>query len=349
MIDNKKGRNYNLDIMKFILSIFVVLIHAEVDIHILTPFLRMAVPLFFITSSYFFFRNFHLSNDRKKTMQIFLKRNMILYGIWFVILLPVTLPARDWFDSGIMSGMVLLLQSFFFNSTFRASWYLMALNIGMCLSVLLVRKLTPRVQLFLTLPIYLLCCLFTNYYGVAELSGDLMVGYNTYIFVFISLANSFPVALFWIACGRLFAENKEGSLKHRGLLVLISSVLLIAEHLIVSRLGLQKGNDCYIMLIPICYLVFEWVLHTKPLELKSHSGLIRAMVTRSGNISTLIYVSHASVISVLFSVAEDIMKTEFYGLEWCVCFITMIACLSLCAIVFVLERQKTLRWLKYLY
>ena len=50
MIETSKGRNYNVDIMKFILSIFVVLIHAEVDIGILTPFLRIAVPLFFITA-----------------------------------------------------------------------------------------------------------------------------------------------------------------------------------------------------------------------------------------------------------------------------------------------------------
>ena len=142
MIDTSKGRNYNVDIMKIILSIFVVLIHAEVDMGILTPFLRIAVPLFFITSSYFFFQKFYLSNDRKKVILNFLKRNMILYGIWFIILLPVTLPGRDWFEDGILLGMIRFLQSFFFNGTFRASWYLMALNIGMCFSVFLARKLT---------------------------------------------------------------------------------------------------------------------------------------------------------------------------------------------------------------
>lgn len=349
MIDTKKERNYNLDIMKFILSIFVVLIHAEVDLVVLTPFLRIAVPLFFITSSYFFFRKFNSSNDRKTLTLNFLKRNMILYGIWFVILLPVTLPGRDWFDNGIMPGIIKFLQSFFFNGTFRASWYLMALNIGMCLSMLIARKLTAMLQLILTLPIYLLCCLFTNYYGAAELSGDLMVGYNAYIFVFRSLANSFPVSLFWIACGRLFAEKKVKSPKHQRILLLFSSVLLIAEHLIVNRLGLQNGNDCYIMLIPVCFVVFDWILCIKPLKIKSHSVLIRTMITRSGNISTLLYVSHASIINVLLFVAKKIMKIDFYGMEWCVFLITMIACLSLCGIVFALEQKKPFRWLKYSY
>lgn len=349
MIETSKGRNYNVDVMKFILSIFVVLIHAEVDIGILTPFLRIAVPLFFITSSYYFFRKFNVSNEPKKIILNFLKRNMILYGIWFILLLPVTLPGRDWFDDGIMLGMIKFLQSFFFNGTFRASWYLMALNIGMCLSLLLAHKLTARLQLLLTLPFYLLCCLFTNYYGMAELSGDLMIGYNAYIFVFRSLVNSFPVSLFWIACGRWFAEKKASSPKYRSILMLFSSFFLIAEHLIVSRLGLQKGNDCYIMLIPICYLVFEWLLHIKPLELKSHSNLSRTVITRSGNISTLIYVSHASIINVLFFAAENMLKIDFYGIEWCVFFITTIACLSLSAIIFALEHLKPFRWLKYSY
>ena len=45
--------NNAIDMMKLILSIFVVLIHSEVNLGMFTPFLRIAVPLFFIISSFF--------------------------------------------------------------------------------------------------------------------------------------------------------------------------------------------------------------------------------------------------------------------------------------------------------
>jgi hypothetical protein len=124
-------------------------------------------------------------------------------------------------------------------------------------------------------------------------------------------------------------------------------VLLIAEHLAVSFLGLQKGNDCYIMLISVCYTVFDWILHAKPLELQGRCGLLSFAVGRSGNISTIIYVSHASVITVLSFVMKNILKADFASIEWCIFFITIIVCLSICCVFFALERAKPFSWLKY--
>ena len=151
----------------------------------------------------FFFRKINNGSVelRKNVLMSFLRRNMILYGFWFITLLPITLSVRNWFSEGIMK----FLQFFFFNSTFRASWDLMELNIGMCITLYFSLKLSVRMQMILTFPIYLLCCLFTNWYGVVEESALIIRGYHAYISIFRSLANSFPVALFWLAVGRWFA------------------------------------------------------------------------------------------------------------------------------------------------
>lgn len=49
-------QNYDIfDLAKFILAIFIIAIHSEFLPHILYPWLRIAVPLFFVISAYLFF------------------------------------------------------------------------------------------------------------------------------------------------------------------------------------------------------------------------------------------------------------------------------------------------------
>jgi surface polysaccharide O-acyltransferase-like enzyme len=334
--------------MKLILSVFIVLLHSQVNIGIFTPFLRVAVPLFFITSAYFFFGKIQKTDHKTGVLLNFLKRNMILYGFWFVLLLPVTLYVKNWFSEGLWIGLVKFLQSLLFNSTFRASWYLMALNVGICLSLLVYKKLTAKQQLLVTLPVYLICCLSTNYFALVEKSSYVMAGYQAYIFVFRSIANSFPASLFWIAWGRWFAERGEKPIKKLPLTLGISSVLLVVEHVAVAWLDWQNGNDSYIMLIPFCVAMFGIVKNIK--NQKKHderNPFMQGVLKRGGNISTIIYVTHASIIAVLWAVFRRVL--QFPGAEWVVFGITLTLCLGISAVFFCLERFKWFKWLKYAY
>ena len=337
-------RNQGLDTMKLILSVFVVMIHAEVEIGILKPFLRMAVPLFFITSAYFFFQKIDscvTSQARRDVLLRFLKRNLILYGFWFVVLLPITLYVRDWFSGSLAQGIAGFLQSFLFNSTFRASWYIMALNIGMCIALLLSRWLTPGAQVLVALPVYLLCCLFTNYYGIAARFDGVMTAYNGYIAVFRSLSNSFPVSLLWLSLGRWFEQNHLPWAK-RWLYAAaaVCAVALVGEYLLVSHYSLQMGDDAYLMLLPLCAVIFCLV---------KDSGSRWQPVRRSGHISTIVYASHASVITVVGAVARKVMGAGFAGVNWVILGASLVICAAICAIVFRLEKHRRFRWLRWAY
>ena len=49
-------KNYDIfDFTKFILCLFIVSLHSGIVPNILSPFVRIAVPLFFMISSYLFF------------------------------------------------------------------------------------------------------------------------------------------------------------------------------------------------------------------------------------------------------------------------------------------------------
>ncbi len=337
-------RNQALDMMKLILSVFVVMIHAEVNIGILQPFLRVAVPLFFITSAFFFFKKVDTcttSRERRGVLIRFLKRNMTLYGFWFVVLLPVTLCIRDWFSGSVAEGLMRFLQSFLFNSTFRASWYIMALNIGMCMTLWLSRRLSPGAQMLVTLPVYLLCCLFTNYYELAVCSNALMNAYKGYISVFCSLSNSFPASLFWLSVGRYVAMEKQ-VLNKTLLYVLtgISAMALAAEHLFVCFYALPHGNDAYLMLVPLCIGVF---LSVKNANCKWN---IPASFAR---ISTIIYTTHATVITVVGAMLRRLIDRDWIGINWMIFAVSLAICLGIYMVIAAMEKHRKFRWLRCAY
>lgn len=322
----------------------MVLIHAEVKLGILSPFLRAAVPLFFITSGYFFFKKidtFCTAEKRRTLLVHFIKRNMALYGFWFVALLPVTLYIRDWFSGSLIDGILRFLQSFFFNSTFRASWYLMALNIGMCIVLKLSLKCTAGTQLILTFPVYLLCCLFTNYRGLAEQSPIVMSVYNNYVSIFRSLSNSFPVALLWLSLGRFFAQNKiKCNKKKLNIQIVVFAAGLIVEYLLVSHFGLQRGDDAYIMLIPLCCAVFCRIKDAK---------CVIGSNRRLGHISTIIYASHASVIMLVGFMIRQVLGADFVGDNWLIFTVSMLVCIVICRLIFTVEKYCGFHWLCYAY
>jgi peptidoglycan/LPS O-acetylase OafA/YrhL len=78
--ENKK--NYDvLDLTKFILSFLIVAIHTSLFPHILYPWLRVAVPLFFVISSFLLFSKINSSTsvDKRKIVRKFIVRQIKLY------------------------------------------------------------------------------------------------------------------------------------------------------------------------------------------------------------------------------------------------------------------------------
>ena len=342
---NAKGsiRNQSVDWMKLILSVFVVAIHAELPLGIFSPFLRTAVPLFFLVSGYFYFRKVRAATTENTHTEIlfrFWKRNMTLYAFWFVALLPITLYVRGWFSEGFTADALLrFLQSFFFNSTFRVSWYIMALCIGMTLIHALSRRLGTKTLLAVTFPIYLLCCLFTNYFGAVSSNEAVMGIYHGYLSVFSSLVNSFPASLFWLALANHLAAKPTLPERRRLFpVVFVGAALLVAEDLLVKHFRLQDVNDCYLSLLLICPAVFLLVLQTKTC---APSRL------RPGATSTVIYTTHASLIVLLSPILKRVLPTATLPFHLALFACSLVLCIVLSRILFALENTRLLRFLRY--
>ena len=82
------------DIAKFILSVMVVAIHTSFYPEYLYPWLRLAVPLFFVISGYLFFTK---SGGGKLNLYKFVNRVIVLYIFWTIALLPLIFLYRKWY------------------------------------------------------------------------------------------------------------------------------------------------------------------------------------------------------------------------------------------------------------
>ena len=333
--------NAVFDYSKFILAIMVVAIHTRFLPKLLYPWLRLAVPLFFIMTGYFLFQKTAALNspaEKNKRMLSFVERNLKLYFFWFLLLLPFVLYAKKWFYHGVVLGLAYFLRDLLFNGTFKASWYIMASVLAALLIYFLSRKISNKALLILTGCIYLVVCVWSSYsflFDETETVKGFMGAYET---IFAVPYNSFPVALFWIACGKCYADNDFGNLlstRNKIIAVIIFSVLLYAEWRVVYTYSGSLNNDCYIMLAPLSMLVFSCL---KNIEISSSQ---RALVLRK--CSTIIYAMHGTVAGVLQTISEWFEL----GNDIVIFFSTILICISACYIILKLEKVKGFKWLKY--
>ena len=285
-------KKYNLiDVVKFILAILIMIIHSGIDKTVISPILRVAVPLFFIISAYFFFRKLTKIEDnieRRKALFHFVKRNLFLYIIWAIIQLPLIIYFRDYYLNFFPNGILSVFKDFLQGSMFTGSWFIVALVLAVIVVYFASKKIPAWLILLLTVPIYVLCCFSSNYFGLLPETSFLVSFFKGYESVFgVAFYTSLPAAFFWVAAGNFFAKN-EFSFKKFYLYIAfaLSAICIAVERYFIVRYNLQNADDCYFSLMLLCPLLFLIIL--------KHNGSINSTF-RFRELSTIIYVAHGSV------------------------------------------------------
>ena len=244
--------------LKFILSFLVVAIHFDpFGIESLRqPLLMLPVPLFFIISGFLFFRSPFLDGNR---LYRFVLRNLKLYAAYLVLFLPyyARIWWNDWFSKGILYGMKKLFLKFLFGSTFRSSWFIIALVIGVIIVYYLSKIRIKHLPLVVGGVFYFACMLQICYGNL--FSGDSLLN-RLVDFYPGTIYQGFPIAVFWVAVGKLIADYEQYFLgfrtKKKILLTVISCVLLVGEYVLVTLLGFNYTSGYCIMQIPVCIMIF---------------------------------------------------------------------------------------------
>ena len=328
------------DIVKFIMALMVVAIHSGLFPMALYPWLRLAVPMFFIISSYFFFgslRKLETAEEKNRRWWKYVKRNLILYGFWFVCLLPYTLYVNRYFDSGLLRGAYNFVKSLLFGDTFPASWFIQASIVAVTVIFFASKKIKDRYLVALALLIYCFAVFRSGYWSVVADVSLINKVFSGYRFVFSEPMFNASSAFIWVMIGKLFAEKKVQIHKIFAIVgLLLSAVLLYGEWLFVRALNGSFNNDCYLFLIPTALFAFRLISLIKV----SPNGVTAFL----GKSSTLIYTTHIPTIVGVSLLLQRLFSVTSAPLV----FVLVVAlCTAGSLVVLTLEKVPALRWLKY--
>lgn len=164
----------------------------------------MAVPTFFILSSFFLFRKVRESDmaDKLHSLRHYECRLVKLYLFWVVALFPIILYC--WHPEYLTSSyfaVFLFIKNFFFSYEFGASWFFGALLVGVPIIFLLRNISNGMIALLLTLLVYI--------YLYADFNNKVLYQiYTDYTDLLRDPKLSFPAGMFWISIGAAISNRK---------------------------------------------------------------------------------------------------------------------------------------------
>lgn len=290
----KKIYDSKFDIIKLILSLFVVLVHTDTYQYIVHPWIKLTVPLFFIISSYFLFKKINTVNtkeERKQIYKMYLLRTIKLYFFWFIILLPMVLYNNRTmtFENGSMGFIEHAIKRLFLGSTYQASWYMSASIFGVIIIAFLSSKLSNKKLFTLCLIPFTLVVIWTCYLPFFKEDGIVNTFYDIYYRVLSNPHHSFPASLIWLTVGKCFADKTFTLNKlFNFILLLVSGILLYLEWHLVGKYTSFYESEGYFLMLPFCIAIFGLILNIKPFTFKGSIYLKR--------LSTYIYVIHGTLI-----------------------------------------------------
>lgn len=300
-----------LDVLKFGMAMLVVAIHAQLFKEIgwlydfVHPLKYSAVPVFFVVSAYLFFSR---EQTGSKALGHYLKRLGLFYLFWFVLLLPVTVGIRKWYAHFDLAEFV---RDLFLGSTFRGSWFIMALLIGVPVIHFARRILHPFVLLFATFAIHL-PFQYPEWWPNAEWGSF-----------------SFIPSLLWIDIGSLLASNAIGTAPGKKWLGAALLPVLYCGMLFRNWEPLLK--PAFVVALVLCFL--NWPLQPRPVHLT-----LRKM-------GILVYVLHFPFNNALKGLALKV--SPVWGNSFLHYFV-ILGCASFLAwAILKLQSKPFFGWLKY--
>ena len=254
--DDKVTKNLDsLDLMKFILSFFVIAIHVPPvfggGYTVILFFCRLAVPLFFITSSFLLFRRMcgKTEVEQDHIFKHYLIRSLKLYFSWFIVLFPWIILRRGYLKMDWFVAVITLIKDIVLGSTFRASWYLSSLIIGTGIIYMLGKK-TNNKWIVIVSSFFYLCCVLGSGYGNVFPNFDK------------NLCTSPLVSLLWICIGKIIAEREgdsdEAIMSKTSFIVLFafSIFIYIGEYSLCVGKRWAASTDALLSLALICPILF---------------------------------------------------------------------------------------------
>ena len=317
----------SLDIAKITAAILVVAIHTQLLCgtdagYYLRCFCRIAVPFFFVCSSYLFW-------SKNSSIKKYTKRILLLYLIWIILFLPYVVKTFFLNNQSIVNNVAMFVHSLVFHNTFHASWYLMSSVIAMNLVYGLSKRFTNKTLLIIGIGLFVFSLLSCSYYGLVNTIG---IGswYSVFDRLFVP-SNSFFVAFVYVVIGKIIAEKDNLLGKKESLLYSIVFIILGGAEIYLVR-DLTRLTDAFIFLPFFTFSLFQFLLN---IRLRANDELCRLF----RKMSIIVYLSHYFFIDLHLHYGMELGTKLF--------FVVVAEALALSATIVLLSNKVKL--LRYLY
>lgn len=340
-IDN---RNSVFDVLRLLLAIVVVGIHARVfAVGWGYPLCRLAVPLFFILSAYFLYNKIDCGLDGGvAAIRRFVKRNWMLYAFWVIVLLPYFLYVykQRWFGRGWLGCYDSLKRIFVIGV--QSYWFIIAGIVAMVISYVILKYLGEKTLWCISIMGYLAAVVSSSHCYLMDDIPVVRELYDYFVLVYERPEFTFIGALIWISTGMWFARwQEESSVISLScvvldiLLCLFAIALLLAEASYVRRKTGMGTCDVYAALPFAVWSVFRIVSRLK-------INLQNLRICR--DLSVALYMMHAPIIAVFVFAAKHCGLNAYGGITFCG---TLLVCLMIFFIIRHLKDTMRWFWLKY--
>ncbi len=342
--DFKRNSFDGADILKFIMSFLVVATHTEFLSGALFPITRLAVPVFFVLSSYFFYSK---ANKLSKEESVIYFKSwsahlLKMYAFWFVLLLPLTVYIGNYHKLSFFSAILKLFRSLLFSSTFQSSWFLSALLIGNAIVFFLSYKKVRNVFLvILGVCAFALALVSSNYTFLIRDSETLYTLYCSFKDIFALACRNFIVSIIYIVIGKLLSESDISKLSVRlcSGLSFFSVLFLIGESAALKFFEIKVYYDDCLLLLPACSVFIT------ALALNSKIKFRYAQVLRK--MSSIVYCLHMPVFMVMGKLMKIADIPDYKNIL--VFTLTLFVSYLGCFVIFKLQRYKPFKFLRFSY
>ena len=266
----------NLNILKYILSILVIILHLrpflhysnELDLAFNNIVSRICVPMFFIITGYFVAKK---EKEKSHYIDTYIKRTIPLYLTWSLIYLPVILMTAIQYLPTINEYLVkinvpillfillvivllpiLLIITLCYSGVYYHLWYFPAVM----LSLFVLKKWKEKYKLNYLFIISFFLLLFgatETYYGVLPLSIKELVTY--YYNIFFTTRNFLFFGLFYVVLGYKMGSKEKTYTKNCFVKLIISCFFLAFEAIILHDFH-RLDSNILLSCIPVTYYLF---------------------------------------------------------------------------------------------
>ncbi len=362
---NSKPQYYCIDLMKFICALLVVTLHivtyafSEMAVDGAPPtghdnvlmltlmplyfvVVRLAVPFFFIASSYFLFKKVKETPEKRgEYVKKYCLRIFLLYVFWFVVSLPITIDKYFIAENG--GGAIKLLVKILLQGGYSGSWYLIA-SIWSVLLVNLFSKYSVSFNIVFASILYAISCLFCTYFNVFSLLPNKSIflavkDFNANYPIYLTFFNGY----IFVLLGRLFAERE--TLLSKGastVLLIVCPLLMFCELFVCTYFSLNVATDCFLTLVPMSVALFQTI---KSVQLKP-----RKIYGHLRKYSTFLYLYHFVFLYVFYRLVYAFRWKIFISnipMTIVVYLIIVASAILLCELNCYLSKKKAFRFIKY--